>query len=86
MSRRALWLKKLDQLRKDQLLTLARAFNLDVSEAMRKADIIDEIVSNRLKEAYEFFVNLEEIKEKLDYIAGTQGCNRGSRCSSKRVG
>ena len=57
--------KKLSQLRKNQLLTLARAFNLDVSEAMRKADIIDEIVSNRLKEAYEFFVNLEKLKRGL---------------------
>ena len=57
--------KKLGQLRKNQLLTLARAFNLDVSDAMRKADIIDEIVSSRLKEAYEFFVNLEKLKRGL---------------------
>ena len=57
--------KKLSQLRKNQLLTLARAFNLDVSEAMRKADIIDEIISNKPKEAYEFFVNLEKLKRGL---------------------
>jgi hypothetical protein len=57
--------KKLGQLRKSQLVTLARAFNLDVSEAMRKVDIIDEIVSSRLKEAYGFFVNLEKLKRGL---------------------
>lgn len=57
--------KKLGQLRKSQLVTLARAFNLDVSEAMRKSDIIDEIVSSKLKEAYEFFVNLEKLKRGL---------------------
>ena len=57
--------KKLSQLRKNQLLTLARAFSLDVSEAMRKVDIIEEIANNRLKEAYEFFVNLEKLKRGL---------------------
>ena len=57
--------KKLGQLRKNQLLILARAFNLDVSEAMRKADIIDEIVSTRFNEAYEFFENLEKLKRGL---------------------
>ena len=57
--------KKLSQLRKNQLLTLARAFNLDVSDAMRKTDIIEEIIEDRLKEAYEFFVNLEKLKRSL---------------------
>ena len=54
--------KKLGRLRKNQLLILAEAFNLDISEAMSKAVIIDEIISNRLEEAYEFFVNLEKLK------------------------
>lgn len=53
------------------MLTLARAFNLDVSEAMRKADIIDEIVSSRLKEAHEFFVNLEKLNRGLTISGGT---------------
>lgn len=57
--------KKLGRLRKNQLLTLAKAFNLDISEAMRKADLIYEIISSRLEEAYEFFVNLEKLKRGL---------------------
>jgi len=64
-AKKGLITKKLGQLRKNQLLTLARAFDLDVSEAMRKADIIDEIVNNRFKEVYEFFENLEKLKRGL---------------------
>ncbi len=57
--------KKLSRFQKNQLLILTRAFNLGVSGAMRKPDIIDEIVGSRLKEAYGFTINLERLRRSL---------------------